>query len=65
MIRNSRILRKFEMERVEKEKISFKEALKIFEAMWEEALMLGVGRRRWSVRDIEKEIRIAKVINGL
>ena len=53
------------MERVEKEKISFKEALKIFEAMWEEALMLGVGRRRWSVRDIEKEIRIAKVINGL
>ena len=65
MVKNSRILRKFEREEMRREKLSFKDALKIFEAMWREALALGAIKTSDWLNDIEKEIRIAKIINGI
>jgi hypothetical protein len=65
MIKNARILRKFEAEETKKERISFRDAMKIFEAMWREALALGVVKKSTSLNDIEKEIKIAKIINGI
>ena len=65
MVKNSRILRKFEKEEMRKEKLSFKDAVKIFEAMWREALALGAIKSSDWLNDIEKEIRIAKIINGI
>jgi hypothetical protein len=44
MIKNPQILAKFEDEEIRKEKLSYKEALRIFEAMWKEAVSLGVLR---------------------
>ena len=65
MVKNSRILRKFEREEMGREKLSFKDALKIFEAMWREALALGAIKSSDWLSDIEKEIRIAKIVNGI
>ena len=65
MVKNSRILRKFEREEMGREKLSFKDALKIFEAMWREALALGSIKSSDWLNDIKKEIRIAKIINGI
>ena len=48
-----------------REKLSFKDALKIFEAMWREALALGSIKNSDWLNDIKKEIRIAKIINGI
>ena len=48
-----------------REKLSFKDALKIFEAMWREALALGSIKSSDWLNDIKKEIRIAKIINGI
>ena len=65
MVKNSRILRKFEREEMRRERLSFKDALKIFEAMWCEALALGSIKSSNWVNDIEKEIRIARIVNGI
>ena len=42
MIKNPDILEQFEKQRTRKEKLSFEEVLKIFEAMWKEGVNLGV-----------------------
>jgi hypothetical protein len=65
MIKNSYILRKFEKEETAKTDLSFKDALKIFEAMWQEALALGAVKNSDWLNDVEKELRIARIINGI
>ncbi|MBI5213373.1 MAG: hypothetical protein HY957_08385 [Nitrospirae bacterium] len=65
MVKNSKILRKFEREETKREKLSFREAIKIVDAMWHEALALGVIKRSDWLADIEKEIRIARIANGI
>lgn len=65
MIKNSRLLKRFEKAEVKRDKISFKKAVKIFEALWKEARSLGAIRKEDRLEGIEKEIRIAKIVNGL
>ncbi len=65
MVKNPNILRRFEKEQIKKEKISFRDALNIFESLWFEALSLGIVKKTAKLEGIEKELRIAKIINGL
>jgi len=64
MIKNPRLLARFEDEEIKKEKLSYKEALKIFEAMWKEAVSLGVLPPKDPLEDIETDIRIAGFLNS-
>lgn len=42
MIKDVKELERFEREELKKERFTYKEALKIFEAMWQEGITLGV-----------------------
>ena len=65
MIKNPNILEQFEKQRIKEEKLSFEEALKIFEAMWEEGVNLGVLPPKDPLEGIEVDIRIARILNCL
>ena len=66
MIRDRKILSRFEDERVKKEpQLSFREALQVFEAMWEEAVALGTLPLSQPLDGIEVDIRLARVLNCL
>lgn len=65
MIKNYDILEDFEKERIKKEKLTFEEALKLFEAMWQEGIDLGVLPPRDPLEGIEVDIRIARILNCL
>ena len=63
MIKNPDILRRFEREVIRKEKLSFKQALAIFEAMWKEGVNLGVLPPKDPLEGIEVDIKIARILN--
>lgn len=65
MIKNPDILEDFEKERMKKEKLTFEEALKLFEAMWEEGIHLGVLPPKDPLEGIEVDIRMARILNCL
>ena len=65
MIKNPDILEQFEKQRIREEKLSFEEALKIFEAMWKEGVNLGVLPPKDPLEGIEVDIRIARILNCL
>jgi hypothetical protein len=65
LIKNPDILEEFEKGRIRGEKLSFKEALKLFEAMWKEGVSLGVLPPKDPLEGIEVDIKIAKIINCL
>lgn len=64
MVKNPKLLEKFEQEVVRNNKLSYSEAMKIFEAMWEEAKNLGVLPLKDQMEGIEVDIKIAKVLNS-
>jgi len=63
MIKDVEVLRRFEQEETQKKKLSYQEALKIFEALWREALALGVLPPKDPFEGIEVDIRIARFLN--
>jgi len=65
LIKNPDILEDFEKERMKKEKLTFEEALKLFEAMWEEGIHLGVLPPKDPLEGIEVDIRMARILNCL
>ena len=65
MIKNPDILEQFEKQRIREEKLSFEEALKIFEAMWKEGVNLGVLPPKDPLEGIEVDIKIARILNCL
>ncbi len=65
MVKNETRLDKFNRELIEKENISHKEALSIYEAMYKEAVSLGVFKPDNILDGLEVDLRIAKAINGL
>lgn len=65
MIKNPDILERFEREVIRKERLSFKHALAIFEAMWKEGVNLGVLPPKDPLEGIEVDIRIARILNCL
>lgn len=64
MIKDSKILREFEMNEMKKERLSYLESLRIFESLWNEAVSLGVLPLKNPLEDIETNIRIARILNS-
>ena len=64
MIKNSHLLRKLERKIISREKLPYQKALVIFEAMWEEAVHLGVLPPADPMEGIEVDLRIARIVNS-
>jgi len=65
MIKNPDVLRKFEDSFLRNGgKLSYEQSLKIFTAMWKEAVNLGILPPKAPLEGIEVDIRIAKVLNS-
>ncbi len=65
MIKNPDVLKKFEDNFLESEgRLSHEQSLKIFAAMWREAVNLGVLPPKDPLEGIEVDIRVAKVLNS-
>jgi hypothetical protein len=65
MIKNTPKLKSFYRKLIEKENISHKQALAIYEALFAEAVSLGIFNSDNIMDGIEVDIRIAKAINSL
>ena len=63
MIKNSELLEKFERKVLQKEKLDYRPALRIFESMWREGMALGVLPLKDPLEGIEVDIRIARMLN--
>lgn len=64
MIKNSRVWEKFEKEIIRKEKLTYAEALKTFEALWEEGVTLGVLPLSDALEGIAVDIQVATILNS-
>ena len=64
MIKDYKYLKKFEDNLIKKDKLSYEQKLKIFEAMWEEAITLGVFPLKNPLEGIEIDIQIARIVNS-
>jgi predicted translin family RNA/ssDNA-binding protein len=64
MIMNNEF-RRFEIEMLRNEKLDVKKKFKIVEALYKEAVALGVFPLKDSLEGLEVDIRIAKVINSV
>jgi len=65
MIRNSKYLQKEEDKIIKNSKANFKKNLKILNALYKEAKLLGKFKSKKRLSGIERVIRIAKVINSV
>ena len=65
MIKNTEKLNNFYQQLIKEEKISYKDALSIFEAMYKEAVSLRIINSENILEGLEVDLRIAKAINGL
>lgn len=64
MIKDYKYLKKFEDNLIKKDKLSYEQKLNIFEAMWEEAMTLGVFPLKNPLEGIEIDIQIARIVNS-
>jgi len=62
MIKNPDILKELERKIITERKSSFLESLKIFEAMWQEGVNLGVLPPKDPLEGIDVDIKIAKIL---
>jgi hypothetical protein len=66
MVRDVDTLRRFEEDLLRREpQRSFRESLRIYEAMWKEAVALGVLPLADPLEGIEADIELARVLNCL
>ncbi|HEX68273.1 MAG TPA: hypothetical protein ENG13_04330 [bacterium] len=65
MIKNPVLWEKFEKEWIKKEKLSFLQRFKIFQLLLDEAKVLGVFPSSDPLEEIEKDIKMAKILNSL
>lgn len=64
MIRDNKILKEFEDDLARKERLSYERALGIFEALWQEAVDLGVLPLKDPMEGIEVKIKLARILNS-
>lgn len=64
MVKDTRLLAEFEDQQLRKERLSYAQALKIFEAMWKEAVNLGILPSKDPLEGIEKDIELARILNS-
>lgn len=65
MIKNADIFKRFYEKTIKEEKLSFQQALRIFEAMWQEGVSLGVLPLKDPLEGIDIDIRVARILNCL
>jgi len=65
MVKNTLKLQAFEAERIRSEKVDVEQNLRILDALYEEALMLGALPLKDPLEGIEVKIRLARVLNGI
>jgi hypothetical protein len=63
MVKNSETLQAFEAARISAEKVDVEQNLRILDALYEEAVMLGALPPEDPLEGIELKIRIAKAVN--
>ena len=63
MIKNSKLWEAWERERIRKEKLTYPQALRIFEGLWLEAKNLGILPLKNPLEGIDVDIRIARILN--
>lgn len=65
MIKNEKKLNNFYQGLIREEKLSYKEALRIYEMLLKEAISLGVISSKTMKESLEVDIKVAKIINSL
>jgi len=65
MIKETKLLAEFEESELRKEKPDYASALRLFEAMWKEAMLLGVLPLKDPQEGIEVDIKIARILNDV
>lgn len=65
MIKNSAKLRQFFRQLIESESLSYKKALLIYEALYKEAVSLGVINSGNILDGLEVDLKIARALNSL
>ena len=65
MIKNSQKLEQFNRRLIQHENLSHKQALAIYQALHEEAVLLGAISSENIMDGLEVDLRIARAINGL
>jgi hypothetical protein len=63
MVKNAKKLQAFEALRIGAEKVNVEQNLRILDALYEEALMLGALPPKDPLDGIEVKIRVAKAVN--
>jgi hypothetical protein len=63
VVKNTKKLQAFEAARIRAEKVDVEQNLRILDALYEEALMLGALPPKDPLEGIEVKIRIAKAVN--
>ncbi|MCU4139026.1 MAG: hypothetical protein MW689_000815 [Thermodesulfobacteria bacterium] len=64
MIKDIEYLKQFEEKFISEKKLSYEEALKIIDALWEEGLALKVLPPKDPLEGIETDIKIARILNS-
>jgi len=65
MIKNREELQKFENEIIRKEKVNVLKNFRLVDAMYKEAVSLGVFPMKDALAGLEVDLKIAKVINSV
>ncbi len=64
MIKNGKILKRFEDDLISQQRFSIEEAFNIVESLWHEGVSLGVLPPKNPMDGIEVDIKIAKALNS-
>jgi hypothetical protein len=65
MIKDTELMAEFEENELRREKSDYASALRLFEAMWKEAMLLGVLPLKDPLEGIEVDIKIARILNDV
>lgn len=65
MVKNYQELQKFERDLIASEKADYRKNFRIVEAMYQEALELGIFPLKNPLEGIEVDIKIAKAVNSV
>lgn len=64
MINDTGALKRFEDSLIREGKLSYPQALRLFEAMWQEGVALGVLPPNDLLEGIEVDMRISRIVNS-
>lgn len=64
MVKNHKMLERFEQEQLRKERLSYTQKLAIFDALWNEYRHLNRSRHHNPLEGMEAQIRIARILNS-